>query len=377
MQEFGIDSKIYFGENALEQLEKLQGKTACIITDKTMVNIKAVDKIESILINKQIKYTVISDIKPDPTVEVIAEGIKVFLKELPEIVIALGGGSVIDAAKGILYSLWKMKKKEGAFFKKPTFVAIPSTSGTGSEVTAFTVITVGNGKLALVDEWMTPDIAIVDPFFTKTVPPSITADTGMDVLCHALEAYVSTKASDYTDALCEKVVKLIMEHLLDAYQDGSNMLAREKVHNASCMAGLAFTNASLGITHSLAHALGGVFHIPHGRANAMLMPYVIEYNAQHSQEAAKRYGYLANLLGLPAEDETVGWKNLILIINQLRTLMNMPQRISELEIDHAEYEAQLETMATLAIADNCTPTNPYQPTKEDLKKLYLTAYGQV
>jgi alcohol dehydrogenase class IV len=373
MQQFAVNAKIIFGENALSQLATIQAKRAFIVTDAVMVNVKAVDRILDILREASIPYEVFSDVKPDPSVDVIAAGIKKMLQATPDLVIALGGGSVIDAAKGILYSLWQMEQNHGTAFKRPLFIAVPSTSGTGSEVTAFTVITMDKGKVALVDDWMVPDIAIVDPAFAKSVPPGVTADTGIDVLCHALEAYVSTHASDYTDAICEKVVKLVFDHLLDAYRDGSNIETRERMHNASCMAGIAFTNASLGITHSLAHALGGMFHIPHGKANAILLPYIIAYNAAE-RKAAEKYRYLAEMLGLPAQTAAEGARNLILAVNTLKQLMKVPMYIADTGVTAEVFEKELPQLSRLAIKDNCTTTNPRKPSVEEIAVLYRQAF---
>ncbi len=374
MQKFLVKSDIYFGADAVDWIDSLRKKKAFIVTDEMMVKIKAVDQITDKLEKSGIKYDIFSQVKPDPSYETVALGVKALKEFSPDLVVAIGGGSSIDTAKSILYSLWQISEKAGEKFEKPLFVAVPTTSGTGSEVTSFAIVTIGSSKLALVDDWLIPDVALVDSQFVSSVPPAVTADTGLDVLCHALEAYVSTDASDFTDALSEKAVKLVFDYLPEAYHDGTNKTAREKMHNASCMAGIGFSNASLGLIHSMAHALGGAFHIPHGRANAILMPYVISYNAGNSSVAKKRYSDMAETLGLRAESPEQGCDLLIKGINALKAIMGVPMNISQAGVSREELEARLDEMAENAINDRCTPTNPCQPVMEDIKCLYRRAF---
>ena len=233
-------------------------------------------------------------------------------------------------------------------------------------------------KLVLVDASLLPDIAILDPALVATVPPAITADTGMDVLCHALEAYVSRAASDFSDALAEKVVQQVFRYLPTCWRSGDNLLAREKMHNASCMAGMAFTNASLGITHSLAHALGGVFRVPHGRANALLMAHVVAWNAdvdgQCDTLAAHKYARLAYLLDLPAASPRQGVASLLVAIQALKEEMSLPAGISDTGIEAAEFDRRLPEMVGQALRDSCTPTNPRTPDANALTELYRRAW---
>jgi acetaldehyde dehydrogenase/alcohol dehydrogenase len=273
--------------------------------------------------------------------------------------------------------------------KKAKFVAIPTTSGTGSEVTSFAVITdkVNNTKYPLADYELTPDVAIIDPEFVMTVPPSVTADTGMDVLTHAIEAYVSVLASDFTDGLAMKAIQLVFEYLPQAYKNSSNELAREKMHNASCIAGMAFTNAFLGINHSLAHKLGGEFHIPHGRANAILLPHVIEYNASKPSKfvsfpkyetfiADRRYAEIAKALGLPASTVEEGVKSLIKAVRDLMKELNIPMTIAECKIDKKRFMAKVPELAEKAFEDQCTNANPRLPLVKELEEIYIKAYGE-
>lgn len=267
------------------------------------------------------------------------------------------------------------------------FVAIPTTSGTGSEVTSFSVITdkETNTKYPLADYELTPDVAIIDPQFVMTVPKTVTADTGMDVLTHAIEAYVSNMANDYTDGLAIKAIQLVFEYLPQAYHDGSNALAREKMHNASTIAGMAFANAFLGINHSLAHKLGAQFHIAHGRANAILLPHVIRYNAKKPTKfvsfpkyehfiADKRYAEIARVLGLPAATTEQGVESLVQAIYQLAEELNIPMSIAGNGVDAKEFEAQADDLADRAFEDQCTTANPKLPLVTELAEVYRQAY---
>ena len=332
MQWFKVPEKIYFEPGCLQYLEKMPNiSRAFIVTDPYMVKFGYVGRVLYYL-RKRLSYVhseVFTDVEPDPSLDTVLKGAEIMKGFRPDVIIALGGGSVIDAAKGMwLYyehpetdfrglsekfmDIRKRVYKLPKMGNKAKLVAIPTTSGTGSEVTSFAVITdkERNIKYPLADYELTPDVAIIDPDFVMSVPPSVTADTGMDVLTHAIEAYVSVLASDYTDALAIKAIQLVFRYLPDAYKNGEDQVAREKMHNASTIAGMAFTNAFLGINHSMAHKLGGEFNIPHGRANAVLLPYVIEYNGVESPTkfvsfpkyehyvAADKYAEIANAIGL-------------------------------------------------------------------------------
>lgn len=371
MEDFKIKTSIYFGEGSLERLSHIGSKNVLIITDPFMVKSGTINKITDKLVSASV--TVFSEIVPDPPIELVVKGIEELNKVNPEVIVALGGGSAIDAAKAIMDF-----SKNILSLKNIEFIAIPTTSGTGSEVTSFSVITDKEKgvKYPLVSEKLIPNIAILDPELVKTVSPAITADTGMDVITHGLEAYVSTKANDFTDALAEKSLMLAFKYLEKAYKDGSDMEAREKMHNASCLAGIAFNSASLGINHSIAHTLGGKFHVPHGRTNAMLLPYVIEYNAnivgydnKDYSLAAKKYHNIAKLLGLPSNNIRMGVKNLINLIKTMEKNMKMPLNLKECGVDTHKVAESLENIAESAFTDACTPTNPRIPTKEDIMRI--------
>ncbi|SNS12310.1 Alcohol dehydrogenase, class IV [Anaerovirgula multivorans] len=384
MKSFKEMTEIIHGMNAIKYLEKFKGKRACIVTDPTMLQLKMIDNLTEIFDRNNVHYEVFSEVEADPSFEVIYKGLNHIIKNKPQVLIAIGGGSAIDAAKAIMY--FCIKIKEGLIntheIPKPFFIAIPTTSGTGSEVTAYSVITdkEKNMKIPIVDPLMVPDVAILDPQFTKSIPSHITADTGIDILTHCIEAYVSKGASDFTDALVEKSIAQVFQYLLKAYEDGANMVAREKLHNASCMAGIAFTNAGLGINHSMAHSLGSFFKIPHGRSNAILMPYVIAFNSKEQgkkdyNQAAIKYVQLAEHLGLPSVTIEKGVLSLIEAIKVMKMAMKMPATIKEAGVDREIFMNALEEMSTIALKDMCTSGNPKEVTKEDIKNIYLEAYG--
>ena len=363
--------------------EILQGrKKAFIVTDRFMHESGKVSYITDICARMGVEVTIFSEIKPDPDIATVTKGISMMVDIKPDVLFALGGGSSIDAAKAMNY----LASREG-MLEKAYFVAIPTTSGTGSEVTTFAVISDPDkkAKYPLISENMLPDAAVLDAELTKTVPASITADTGIDVLTHAYEAYVSSKANDFTDAAAEKSMKLVFEYLPEAYKAaGKNieeltkedLYARQKMHHASCLAGMAFSNAGLGINHSMAHTLGGHFHIPHGRANALVLPYVIEFNAdmaregaKHSNDAAKKYQKMARIVGLPAPTPKVGVANLIAEIQRLLKYMDRPQCMSECGVSVEEFNKHREEIVRRALADACTQANPRKVTAEDINKI--------
>lgn len=378
MKQFVIKPKIYFCEGSMEFLKEITGSCAFIVSDSVMEKLGYLQKTIDYLNETGIKSAVFTDVRPDPDVQVIAAGMKKFLEIQADTIVALGGGSVIDAAKGILYSMWQFNKAAGQEFKKPLFIAIPSTSGTGSEVTNFSVITAEGQKVVIVDEWMAPDIAILDSTCIQHVPQHVVADTGIDALVHAIEAYVSTEATDCTDALAEKAVELIFTHLKTLYNDVSNANARERIQKASCLAGMAFTNANLGINHSLAHALGATFHISHGRSNALLLNAVVEYNAnlssKDSRHVAEKYAKLAAVIKLPARTYREGAINFIQAVKDLKKSLGIPNSIRELGMDQSKFESEIVNMAELALHDRCTPTNPRQPSREDLITIYQKSF---
>ena len=407
MQWFKVPEKIYFEAGSIGYLEKMPDiERAFIVTDESMVKLGYVDKILYHLRNRKqyVHSQIFSEVESDPSFDTIKKGVKAMETFKPDVVIALGGGSPIDAAKGmwlfyehpdadvegLKLKFMDIRKRTYKFPKlgeKCKMVAIPTTSGTGSEVTSFAVITdkEKNKKYPLADYELTPDVAIVDPDLVMSLPKSITADTGMDVLTHSIESYVSNMASDYTDGLAEKAAELIMNYLETAYNNGSDRQAREKVHNASTIAGMSFTNAFLGINHSLAHKIGAEFHLPHGRINAILLPYVIKYNSSKPTKfvsfpkyeyfiADEKYYQLAKKLGLKADTKEEGIKSLIEKIQEMNVNMNIPKSFKDAGVDEQEFLAKVDMLADRAFEDQCTTANPRLPLVSELKQILLDSY---
>ena len=407
MQWFKVPKKIYFEAGSIKYLEDMRDiSRAFIVTDESMVKFGYVDKVLYHLRKRQdyVHSEIFFDVEPDPSFDTVKKGVEAMKKFEPDVIIALGGGSAIDAAKGmwLLYEdpdvdleglklkfmdIRKRTYEIPELGKKCQMVAIPTTSGTGSEVTSFAVITdkEQGKKYPLTAYELTPNVAIVDPDFVSTLPKSLTADTGMDVLTHALEAYVSNMATDYTDALAEKATKLVFENLREAYNHGDNKFARERMHNASTMAGMAFSNAFLGICHSMAHKLGAKFHLPHGRINAILLPYVVEYNGSKPTKftsfpkyeyymADEKYAKIAKMVGLKADTVEEGVRSLAEAIRKMNKDINIPASFKEAGVDEKEFLDNVDELADRAFEDQCTPANPRLPLVTELKKILLDSY---
>ncbi|MGL5621832.1 1-propanol dehydrogenase PduQ [Cetobacterium sp.] len=378
MKRFNIETAIYFGEGSLEKLRELDNKKILIVCDKFIgtsdILKKVLDKLE------KCKVLVFDEIVPDPTIKIVAKGVQLLKREKFDLIIALGGGSSIDGAKAIREYYKRIDENV-----EIDFYAIPTTSGTGSEVTEYSVITNEKESLkyALTNEDLLPTIAILDPELVKSVPKSITADTGMDVLTHAIEAYVSKEASDFTDALAEKAFELVVKNLEKVYENGNDIYAREKMHNASCLAGIAFNAAGLGLTHSLAHMIGGRFHIPHGKINAIILPYIIKFNSDidrksyldSENEILKRYQKLGKIAGLNGINPVIGTSNLINYIQKLQKSVGIPKNLKELKIDGSSLLQDVEVVYEIVMKDICTKTNPKEIKKEDIKTLLKDIVG--
>ncbi len=384
MQSFTLFTAVHFGENALSRLSKLDYKNVFIIADPFTVKSGLIEKVTCHLDEGGIHYTVYSEVVPDPSVEKVVAGVTALTKEKAPCIIAVGGGSAIDLSKCVRQFANKM---DPTYF--PRFIAIPTTSGTGSEVTSFAVITDTEKhiKHALVDDRLLPEEAILDVEMVKSVPASITADTGMDVMTHAIEAYVSKNAHVFSDMYAKKATQICKDYLVRSYKydQTRDVEARAQMHVASNLAGVAFNAVSLGINHSMAHQLGAQFHIPHGRANAILLPTIISYNTgidhtTHSMtepsECAKKYAGLAQRIGVGSYNDIASVKSLMSYIEEMRTEMNVPRSVREAlpNLSREEYMSKVVDMADAALIDSCTPTNPRTPTKMDLIKLFVDIF---
>lgn len=375
LDKFDLHTKIFIGSASFDKMLE-QRRRVFIVTDKFMHESGRVSYLTDKIKAEGAKWEIFSDVTPDPDIETVTAGVAKILEFQPDTVIALGGGSPIDAAKAIVYFAAKQID-----LRDCPFVAVPTTSGTGSEVSKFAVITdrARGIKYPLIDDTLLPDYAVLDAELTCSVPPKVTADTGLDVLTHAIEAFVCTEANAFTDALAEKSVKLVDHYLLLAYKEPDNREARQGMHNASCLAGAAFSNAGLGLCHSMAHAMGAQFHIPHGRANAILLPVVMSFNAGCETTltpVATRYAELASLIGMGATSMRQSALNLIHMVRRLQQRMGVPQCIKDAGVSAEDFEAALNTMADAALADRCTATNPKPCTKEDIIELYRQAYSK-
>lgn len=380
MARFTLPRDIYFGKGTLDELKNLKGKKAIVVVGGgSMKRFGFLDKVVDNLKEAGMEVQLFEGVEPDPSVETVMKGAKAMQEFQPDWIVSIGGGSPIDAAK----AMWAFYEYPDVTFEdlivpfnfptlrqKAKFLAIPSTSGTATEVTAFSVITdYAKGiKYPLADFNITPDVAIVDPDLAETMPAKLTAHTGMDALTHAIEAYVSTVASPFTDPLALKAIKMVMQYLPASYN--GCMEAREQMHYAQCLAGMAFSNALLGIVHSMAHKTGAAFstgHIPHGCANAIYLPYVIKFNAK-DMRAAKRYEDIAWELGLDGVDA------LCAKIDDFNQRLSIPKTLKEFGIDEAEFKEKLSAISENAIGDACTGSNPRIPTQEEMEKLFTCIY---
>lgn len=373
---FSIPRDIFYGEGAINKLADLKGKRAAIVTGgSSMKKHGFLNKAEVLLKAAGMETIVIDGVEPNPSVETVKKGAEAMLKFGPDWIVAIGGGSAIDAAK-VMWCFYEHPElsfediiKPGsmpALRNKARFAAIPSTSGTASEITAFSVITdnAKHIKYPIVSADMVPDIAILDPDLPACMPRSVTANTGMDVMCHAVEAAASIAATSFTDPYAIEAIKLVLGNLEKAYKKGDDMEARYNMHNASALAGMAFTNASLGLVHSLAHKIGGEFGVTHGLANAILLPYIIDFNRKYT----KKYDAVEKALGIADIAEEV---------RKLNTKLGIPAAFKdckEVDFSEAKFKEVFDRMSANALADPCTYTNPGKPTVADVKAIYTAAY---
>ncbi|SDW02494.1 acetaldehyde dehydrogenase / alcohol dehydrogenase [Kandleria vitulina] len=406
MQWVKLPPKVYFERNSIKYLRDMRDmEKVMIVTDRGMYNLGYVAKIEDVIRRRRNKVDIelFFDVQSDPTLEVVQSGVELMRSFEPDTIIALGGGSAMDAAKvmwlmyehpevnfdDIKQKFMDIRKRAIKFpelGKKAKLVAIPTTSGTGAEVTPFAIITDtrNNVKYALTDYSLTPTVAIVDPEFTLTVPATITADTGIDVLTHAMEAYVSILASDFTDGWAKQAVKLVFENLEKSVLEG-DVDARIKMHNAATIAGMAFANAFLGVNHSMAHKIGGEWHIPHGRANGILLPHVIRYNGTvptklnvwpkiENYKADKKYRELAELIGLHPKTDAEGVEMFAQAVEQLWVKVGGATNVASQGIEKDAWMESVHRMAMNAYEDQCTPANPRMPIVKDMEEIFTRIY---
>ncbi|AIJ30581.1 bifunctional acetaldehyde-CoA/alcohol dehydrogenase [Actinobacillus suis] len=404
MQWFKVPSKIYFERDSIQYLKSMKNaEKVMIVTDRSMVDLGFVDRITDQLRQRRNKVMIqlFTDVEPNPSLQTVQRGTELMRSFQPDTIIALGGGSPMDAAKvmwlfyeqpevdfrDLVQKFMDIRKRAFKFpqlGRKAKFVGIPTTSGTGSEVTPFAVITDGDIKYPLADYSLTPTVAIVDPALVMSVPAHVAADTGLDVLTHATEAYTSILANDYTDGLALQAIKLVFENLEKSVKEFDEV-AREKMHNASTMAGMAFANAFLGICHSMAHKIGGKFHTIHGRTNAILLPHVIRYNGTRPTKVAtwpkytnyvadKRFQDIARILGLPAATPEEAVESYAKAVHDLAVRCGVKMSLREQGIDEQEFLAARRELALNAFEDQCTPANPRLAMVEDMEELMTKAY---
>lgn len=373
---FSVPRNIVYGDNALETLSTLKGKRAALVTGgNSMKQFGFLDRAVTLLEKAGMQTIIIDGVEPNPSVETVWRGAHAMQEFGPDWIVAIGGGSALDAAK----VMWCFYEHPHLTFEdiipvgsmpplrnKAQFVAIPSTSGTASEITAFSVITdtAKHIKYPIVAADMVPDIAILDPELPATMPPHITANTGMDVMAHAVEALASIAATSFTDPYAIEAIRLVFDNLATAYHEPKNGVARFNMHNASALAGMAFTNASLGLVHSLAHKIGGEFGVTHGLSNAILMPYIIDFN----RKSSSKYALVEKMLGIT---------DLAQAVRDLNQKLGIPATFKdcdEVDFNEAKFKEVLERMSANAHADPCTLTNPGKPTVADVKAIYMAAY---
>jgi alcohol dehydrogenase class IV len=376
-----VSPRIVFGEEALDYLDELEGKRALIVTDATMVQLGLVEKVKAHLDSAGIEVHIFSEVEPEPSVQTVQRGAEVALEVEPDWIVGLGGGSPMDAAKAI-WVLYEQPDMEPAAIspimelrlrQKARLITIPTTSGTGAEVTWGIVLTdtEGQRKMGLGHPENHADIAIVDPEMAKGMPTQLTADTGLDALTHAVEGYTCTWQTDLTDGLCLNAIRLIFQYLPRAVKDGSDIEARERMHNAASLAGLGFGNAMASMAHAMGHTLGAVFHVPHGRAVSIFLPYTIEFAAG---EAPQRFAEMAAFIGCSNEEGEKAARSLATHIRELCQKVGNPTSVAEADIERKAYEAQVDKMVDDAFNDTQIITAVRTPSYEELRQLFLYAY---
>ncbi len=381
MWELTFPRTVVAGEGALDYLKEVEGKRALIVTDKVIHKLGFFEKVASYLKEAGLEVKVFDEVEPEPSIETIMKGAEFARKYSPDWLIGLGGGSCMDAAKAIWvpYANPDIEVAEINPFtkfelrKKARLICIPTTSGTGAEATWATMITdtKEERKMELPCREIVSDIIILDPDIPKSMPPSLAADTGLDALTHAIEAYVSQWRNDFSDALAMKAIQIVFEYLPRAYRNPEDKEAKEKMHNAATMGGMAFGNSQVGIAHAMGHSLGAIFKVSHGRTVDLFLPYSIEYGAR---EATERYADIGRAIGIEARTDEEAVEKLVEAVRRLNREMKEPSSIKELGISREDFEKRLEDLVTRAANSSCTFMNPRVPDVEDTRKLFLYAF---
>lgn len=375
--------EIAFGEDALDYLGEVQGRRAFIVTDENILALGFVKKVQAKLCRAGIEAAIFAEVEPNPSMRTVQQGAEAARAYEPDWIVGLGGGSCIDAAKSIwiLYERPDLAPDEVApmgtlgLRRKARLIAIPTTSGTGAEATWPIVLTdtAEHRKISVGHPENIPDIAIVDPAFVDELPPQLTADTGMDVLTHAVEGYVSQWCNDFSDGLCLKAIQLVLEYLPRAYERGSgDPQAREKMHSAATIAGLGFSNSSAAMAHGLGHALGALFPLPHGRAVGLFLPYTVEFTLRG--DLPTRYAEIARFLGLPAADEAEGAAHLTRAIRDLAHRVGQPTSLQEAGICDEDFEDQLPGLIDRALNDSTMVLGLRFPDEEEVERVFRCAF---
>jgi alcohol dehydrogenase class IV len=366
---FQVKPQIWYGIGSIKKLADFGCSKVCIVTDKDMVKFGLLDKITEVLDEAGVTYHVFDDVKPNPTTDIVEKGVAHMLTERPQALIALGGGSSIDTAKGIIYYTNNFKQifLDPQFVINPHFIAIPTTAGTGSEVTDYAVLTdVETGtKIPLTESMMMPDTAILEPRLIESVPAGATAATGMDVLTHAIEAYVSTGNNPFSRCYASKATELVFKSLKACYDDGHDLESKASMQIASTMAGIAFNSAGLGMAHAIAHTVGAQYHMPHGMACAIALPYVISYNGIDDR-AEHLYERLLHAIGVHKDEGRTAAATLVRMVVTLMKSMKLPLCLDESRSDTSDYDQVRPTLIKKAMADATLKTNPVQPSAEDM-----------
>lgn len=381
MWEFTTPRTIVFGEGALEYLKQVEGKRALIVTDKVIKKLGFTDKVANYLKEAEMEIKVFDEVEPEPSIKTVIKGAELAREYGPDWFVGLGGGSCMDAAKAIWILYERPDMEVGAINpleklglrKKARLICIPTTSGTGSEATWAVIITDAKEKrkMELSAREVVADIAILDPELPLSMHPSLAADTGMDVLTHAIEAYVSQWRNDFSDAMAIKAIQVVFEYLPKAYRNREAKEAKEKMHNAATMAGLAFSNSQIGVVHAMGHSLGALFKVPHGRTVSVFLQYGIEYSVK---EAMERYAEIAKAVGIEAKTNEKAVEKLVEAVKRIMREVDEPSSIKEMGISWEDYEAKLDDLVTRAMRSTGSVMNPRVPNMKELRKLFVYAF---